>query len=85
LAPLGLLTRGLRLHHGYFGVAVAALAWCVPVLGIALRNLLLMVAIGLLVSDLVHHFLVLWPITGSPQFDLTYPTKRPAPSMDSDA
>ena len=30
-------------------------------------------AIGLVVSDLVHHFLVLWPLTGSPQFDLFYP------------
>jgi hypothetical protein len=26
----------------------------------------------LLASDLVHHFVVLWLLTGSPQFDLFY-------------
>jgi len=27
----------------------------------------------LFLSDIVHHFLVLWPITGNPEFDLFYP------------
>lgn len=31
------------------------------------------VGVGLLSSDLIHHFLVLWPMTGSPDFDLVYP------------
>ena len=28
---------------------------------------------ALILSDLVHHYAILWPIVGSPQFDLTYP------------
>ena len=28
---------------------------------------------SLITSDLVHHFLVLWPLTGSPHFDWVYP------------
>jgi hypothetical protein len=27
----------------------------------------------LIFSDLAHHFIVLWPITGSPEFDIIYP------------
>ena len=33
---------------------------------------LLAVGIGLFVSDMIHHFVVLWIITGNPQFDLLY-------------
>uniref|UniRef100_A0A7S2YLI6 Uncharacterized protein n=1 Tax=Entomoneis paludosa TaxID=265537 RepID=A0A7S2YLI6_9STRA len=29
---------------------------------------------ALIFSDLMHHFLVLWPITGSPHFDFFYPS-----------
>jgi len=32
---------------------------------------------ALLISDLTHHFAVLWPVTGSPQFDLVYPPTTP--------
>jgi hypothetical protein len=35
--------------------------------------MLAVVAIGLVISDIIHHFLVLWPVTGSPEFDLRYP------------
>ena len=31
------------------------------------------VGAALVISDLVHHFLVLWPVTGNPQFQLFYP------------
>ena len=69
---LGLLTFGIRIHHGYIGLLLIVIAWgVIPNLGI--RNALLMIGIGLVASDLVHHFLVLWPITGSPEFDLLYP------------
>jgi hypothetical protein len=74
---IGLVTWGIRVHHGYLGLLVAAIAFCIPQGGAGWRNLLLMFAIGLVVSDLIHHFLVLWPITGSPQFDLRYPDKNP--------
>ena len=65
-------TCGLRVHHGYIGLFLLLLGWCFPR---GYRNLLWIVGIGLFVSDLVHHFLVLWPIEGSPQFDLVYPTR----------
>ena len=45
-------------------------------LGGAARNATLLLGAALFLSDMVHHFLVLWPVTGSPQFDLVYPEKR---------
>jgi len=68
---VGTLTLGLRIHHGYIGVFLVLLGWCFPR---GLRHALWIVAFGLIFSDLAHHFLVLWPITGSPQFDFVYPT-----------
>jgi hypothetical protein len=82
-STIGFVTRGLRVHHGYLGLAVAVLACCYPLGGAGVRNLLLMFAIGMVVSDLIHHFLVLWPITGSPQFDLRYPDTSRASSPDN--
>jgi hypothetical protein len=67
------LTFGIRVHHGYFGVLLAAAALSWPWGRPGIRNLMLMLGAALVASDLVHHFLVLWPITGSPQFDLFYP------------
>lgn len=69
-ASLGAYTFGLRVHHGYIGVFVLVLGSCFPR---GLRHLLWIIAFGLIFSDLAHHFLVLWPITGSPQFDFVYP------------
>ena len=34
---------------------------------------MLAIGLGLFFSDLIHHFLVLWPVVGSPQFDFFYP------------
>ncbi|MFH1468454.1 MAG: hypothetical protein ABIO70_28955 [Pseudomonadota bacterium] len=73
---LARLTFGLRIHHGYVGLLLILLAALRPGLW---RNLALIVGVGMLVSDLIHHFLVLWPITGSPQFDLTYPDPPEGP------
>jgi hypothetical protein len=69
-AALGAYTFGLRVHHGYVGLSLVPLGWCFP---LGIRHALWMVGIGLIFSDLAHHFLVLWPITGSPQFDIVYP------------
>ena len=71
----GILGRwvGIRIHHGYVGVLLAVLAAGPLRHRHGLRKALLIVSWGLVVSDLVHHFLVLWPITGSPQFDFVYP------------
>ena len=68
LAPV---TFGYRDHHGYWGillVVIAAFAWRRR----AVRNALLVVGGALFLSDVIHHFLVLWPVTGSPEFYLTY-------------
>jgi len=66
-STLGRLTGGMRIHHGYFGLLVILIAAAV------LRRWLVVVGIALVCSDLVHHFLVLWPIVGSPEFYLFYP------------
>jgi hypothetical protein len=65
------ITFGFRGHHGFYGAALlvaAALAWR----KVAARNALLVVGSALFMSDMIHHFLVLWPITGSPEFHLRY-------------
>jgi hypothetical protein len=67
---VGMLTLGLRVHHGYIGLFLVPLGWCFPA---GLRHLVWIIAIGLIFSDLAHHFLVLWPINGSPEFDFVYP------------
>lgn len=69
---VGAWTFGLRIHHGYVGVVMVAVAFAFPAGG-WLRAWLLRIGLALVLSDLAHHFLVLWPVTGSPHFDLTYP------------
>lgn len=72
-------TRGLRVHHGYWGVPMLALG--VVGLGLSVGPVLaaawlMIIGLALIKSDLVHHFLVLWPITGSHDFDLVYPERE---------
>ena len=71
-AALAGLTGGWRFHHGYLGLLLLLLA-LFPAAGSPWRRRAGIVGGALLLSDLVHHFLVLWPLTGSPQFDLRYP------------
>eukprot|EP00752_Nemacystus_decipiens_P014115 g12551.t1 len=72
-------TRGIRIHHGYWGVPLLVLGLALlvtsvgPVLAAAWLTIL---GLALIKSDLVHHFLVLWPITGSHDFDLVYPDRH---------
>lgn len=70
------ITFRLRIHHGYIGVFLWLLAWWLLRKKAGLRNAVWVVAFALIISDLMHHFLVLWPITGSPEFDLLYPLKK---------
>lgn len=65
------ITFGIRVHHGYIGTLILLISWTM-VEPEHTRNLLLIVGGALMLSDLIHHFLVLWPITGSPEFHLTY-------------
>ena len=73
---LARLTFGARIHHGYVGTLMLAVGFLLPTDSPA-RTWLLRIGSALALSDLIHHFLILWPITGSPQFDLTYPPVPP--------
>ncbi len=77
-ASVGRITRGVRIHHGYVGVVIAGGAGAASVFAPPFAEPLLSLAIGLILSDLVHHFLVLWPITGSHEFHLRYPMDEAA-------
>lgn len=72
LAFLGFLTGGYRIHHLYVGVVTCAIPFLITI-NPFLNDVLLVIGTGLIVSDLVHHYLVLWPITGSPEFHIEYP------------
>lgn len=72
-STIGRLTGGLRIHHSYPGLVMILIASWVWERCPRAAFWLLTLGGGLLFSDLVHHFLVLWPVTGSPQFDLVYP------------
>jgi hypothetical protein len=65
------LTFGLRIHHGYLGLLLVVLAFIWR--SRSWRRWFLIVGTALVLSDLAHHFLVLWPITGQSDFDLFYP------------
>ncbi|WP_372369127.1 hypothetical protein [Candidatus Uabimicrobium sp. HlEnr_7] len=67
------ITFGIRIHHGYIGILFLIYALVIHRQKSQIYYLFLVIGLSLLFSDLVHHFLVLWPITGHPQFDLFYP------------
>jgi hypothetical protein len=72
-AGLASFTLGLRIHHGYVGLAILASAplWRAKFPGSWDR--LSAVGVGLVLSDALHHLVALWALTGSPSFDLFYP------------
>jgi hypothetical protein len=59
-------TFGVRIHHGYVGAAAVPPAF-LPVMAPPAQAVVLGLAAGLIVSDLIHHFVVLPILTG--QFD----------------
>ena len=65
-------TLGLRVHHLYLGAVCLLLAVALR-RRLAMRNLLVVIGAALVLSDLAHHFLVLWPITGHHEFYFVYP------------
>ncbi len=71
-STVGVLTMGLRIHHGYIGIAMIIAVWFFKSKPIVFAWILIM-GIALFASDMIHHFMVLWPATGSPQFHLVYP------------
>ncbi len=71
-------TRGLRIHHGYWGVPLLVLGGAALGTSIGPAQAaawMVIVGLALIKSDLMHHFLVLWPITGRHEFDLVYPER----------
>lgn len=64
-------TFGYRIHHGYPGVLLLLLALFLSRRP-AWRNAALILGIGLVLSDALHHFVFLWAIEGDPEFHLTY-------------
>lgn len=71
---IGWLTYGIRLHHGYFGILLLLMALLLRSRRALVTPWLMVVGFGLLFSDLLHHFLILWPTTGDPQFSLLFTT-----------
>jgi uncharacterized membrane protein YidH (DUF202 family) len=79
-AVIGKFTGGIRIHHGYiggllmFGAAFnlqRTKSWSDRVF--KLWHWFFIIGIGLVISDFVHHFIVLQLAIGHPQFDLVYP------------
>jgi len=68
---LRVLTFGLRIHHCYLGLVIVA-AGALLADGLVM-NWLFIVGTACVLSDFIHHFVVLWLVTGEPEFDLFYP------------
>ena len=71
-STIGYMTAGVRIHHSYCGVLLIMVAWALAQTYPRMAMWTSVFGWALLLSDVIHHFLVLWLITGSPQFDLTY-------------
>jgi len=69
---VGVVTFGYRIHHGFVGLALVVLALCLPAPLADLKGLALATGNALFLSDMIHHFLVLLPLTGTPQFYFQY-------------
>jgi hypothetical protein len=74
-STVGRLTCGIRIHHSYIGGVMMLLACCLWDRSPRLMWWMLVIGLGLFFSDLIHHFLVLWPLEGDPQFHLVYPSQ----------
>ncbi len=62
-------TFGLRIHHGYIGLLIMA---AVSFLNDKYKPYAFIIGTAMFLSDLIHHFIVLKLITGSPEFDVFY-------------
>ena len=71
-STIGIITHGIRIHHGYIGVIVLTIALLCFKAQPVLSRWILVAGTALICSDLIHHFLVLWSIVGSPEFDIVY-------------
>ncbi|MEM6980320.1 MAG: hypothetical protein AAF539_11700 [Planctomycetota bacterium] len=74
-STIGVLTLGFRVHHGYLGAVMIPLGIYLCRDHFDIGWFLFVSGVALFASDIIHHFFVLWPVTGSPQFDFWYPEK----------
>jgi hypothetical protein len=63
------LTFGLRIHHGYIGLLIMIAS---AFLSEKYKKYAFIAGTAMFLSDLIHHFIVLKLITGSPEFDIFY-------------
>ena len=79
-STVGALTFGIRIHHSYIGFLLAVLV--IIFFKDALNQKqpwaqwLVALGLGLVFSDLIHHFIVLWSLDGHHHFDLVYPEAK---------
>ena len=71
-STVGLLTGGIRIHHGYVGMLMIVLAFVALRRWQVLPRWTIVLGAALVGSDLIHHFVVLWAATGHHHFDLVY-------------
>lgn len=69
-------TRGVRVHHGYPGIALVGVSFTGMLAG-PVESAVVIVGWGLLLSDAVHHFVVLPLTVGRTEFDLRFPEAAP--------
>ncbi|MGV6814740.1 MAG: hypothetical protein ACWA5W_07010 [Phycisphaerales bacterium] len=77
--PIGKLTGGYRIHHGYPGIGMIMLIPLVPFQTV-LSSLVIIVALMLFVSDLIHHAIILPIFAGGHEFEIKYPDHPHQPS-----
>ncbi|HEU4338723.1 MAG TPA: hypothetical protein VFS19_01530 [Planctomycetota bacterium] len=71
-AGLAAFTFGLRIHHGYLGLAMLLAFPLARRWAPAHADRWSATGLALVLSDALHHFGALWVLNGSPGFDLTY-------------
>ncbi|MCP4197187.1 MAG: hypothetical protein GY762_08555 [Proteobacteria bacterium] len=72
-STIGVITAGMRIHHGYVGLLLAGIAFWSLKTKPDIARWVLAIGVAFVCSDVIHHFGVLWFLTGSPAFDLFYP------------
>ena len=72
-STIGRITGGIRIHHGYVGLLLMGLGALLRQRKLTCARWLWVIGTALLLSDLIHHFALLWPLMNDPMFHLVYP------------
>ena len=81
-AWIGRMTRGYRVHHGYHGFTFIPAGLLIFPGGVG--EWLAVAGIALLLSDAIHHFIVLKWVTGHHEFWVKYPPREEAIEVGSE-